>query len=200
MLRTSPSTGPSGPTERRSCPGGFSLSATPEPSRQVGTARPWGWCGVRSKPDLHLYALETRPYDQGARLTTFECSEDGIPCTLLADSMAAALMASGRVQSVVVGCDRVAANGDVANKIGTYSLAVLARHHGLPFYVAMPTSSLDTTCTDGDAITIEHRPPGELFQGLSGVDVWNPAFDVTPADLVTAWVSECGVSEHGPLP
>ena len=149
---------------------------------------------------LHLYTLETRPYDQGARLTTFECSQDGIPCTLLADSMAAALMASGRVQSIVVGCDRVAANGDVANKIGTYSLAVLARHHGLPFYVAMPTSTLDLTCSDGDAITIEQRPPGELFPGLSGVDVWNPAFDVTPADLVTAWVSERGVSEHGPLP
>ena len=129
-----------------------------------GTALGMVRSALEAGTDLHLYALETRPYDQGARLTTFECSEDGIPCTLLADSMAAALMASGRVQSVVVGCDRVAANGDVANKIGTYSLAVLARHHGLPFYVAMPTSSLDTTCTDGDAITIEHRPRASSSQ------------------------------------
>ncbi len=165
-----------------------------------GTALGMVRSALEAGTTLHLYALETRPYDQGARLTTFECSEDGIPCTLLADSMAAALMASGRVQSIVVGCDRVAANGDVANKIGTYSLAVLARHHGLPFYVAMPTSTLDLTCPDGAAITIEQRPPGELFPGLSGVDVWNPAFDVTPADLITAWVSERGVSEHGPLP
>lgn len=142
--------------------------------------------------DLHLYALETRPYDQGARLTTYECHHDGIPCTLLADSMAGLLLAQGRVDAVVVGCDRVAANGDVANKIGTYSLAVLARHHGVPFYVAMPLSSLDRSCPDGASIPIEERPAAELFDALP-VGVWNPAFDVTPADLVTAWVTEEGV-------
>ncbi len=142
--------------------------------------------------ELRLYVLETRPYDQGARLTTWECVQDGIPCTLLADSMAGLLMQQGRVSSVIVGCDRVAANGDTANKIGTYSLAVLAKHHGLPFYVAMPLSSLDRACPDGASIPIEHRPPGELFDALP-VDVWNPAFDVTPAALITAWITEDGV-------
>lgn len=142
---------------------------------------------------IHLYACETRPYDQGARLTTYECSVDGIPCTLIADSMAGALMQSGRVGSVVVGCDRVAANGDAANKIGTYGLAVLAKHHGLPFYVAMPTSTWDRTIASGADIPIEERPAAELFAGLPGIAVWNPAFDVTPAELITAWVTEEGV-------
>ncbi len=149
--------------------------------------------------EVHLYACETRPYDQGARLTTWECASDGIPCTLLADSMAGALMASGRVASVVVGCDRVAANGDTANKIGTYGLAVLARHHGLPFYVAMPTSALDRSCGTGAAIPIEERPAAELFDAVP-VEVWNPAFDVTPAGLVTAWVTEEGIWEAIPSP
>jgi methylthioribose-1-phosphate isomerase len=142
--------------------------------------------------DLHLYACETRPYDQGARLTTYECHHDSIPCTLLADSMAGLLMAQGKVNAVVVGCDRVAANGDAANKIGTYTLAVLARHHDVPFYVAMPLSSLDRSCPDGASIPIEERPPAELFDALP-VGVWNPAFDVTPAALITAWVTEEGV-------
>lgn len=142
--------------------------------------------------DVRVFACETRPYDQGARLTTFECVHDGIPCTLLADSMAAAAMAAGRISSVVVGCDRVAANGDTANKIGTYSLAVLARYHGLPLYVAMPLSTLDRRCASGQDIPIEQRPAAELFDALP-VDVWNPAFDVTPAELITAWVTEVGV-------
>ena len=141
---------------------------------------------------LHLYVLETRPYDQGARLTTYECHHDGIPCTLLTDSMAGLLMAQGRVDAVVVGCDRVAANGDTANKIGTYPLAVLAKHHGVPFYVAMPLASLDRSCPEGAAIPIEERPAAEFFDALP-VGVWNPAFDVTPASLVTAWVTELGV-------
>lgn len=146
---------------------------------------------------VHLYACETRPYDQGARLTTFECVQDGIPCTLIADSMAAALLATGRVGAVIAGCDRVAANGDTANKIGTYGLAVLARHHGVPFYVAMPLSTLDRACPTGADIPIEERPAAELFDALP-VEVWNPAFDVTPAELVTAWITEEGVLDAIP--
>jgi len=143
--------------------------------------------------DVRVFACETRPYDQGARLTTWECSQDGIPCTLITDSMAGAAMATGRVTSVVVGCDRVASNGDVANKIGTYTLAVLARHHGLPFYVAMPTSTLDLRIATGASIPIEDRPAAEFFAALPRIDVWNPAFDVTPAALVTGWVTEHGL-------
>ncbi|HCH65092.1 MAG TPA: S-methyl-5-thioribose-1-phosphate isomerase [Deltaproteobacteria bacterium] len=148
---------------------------------------------------LHVYALETRPYLQGARLTAYECVTEAIPCTLITDGMAAAAMATGRVQSVVVGCDRVAANGDTANKIGTLQLAVLARHYGLPFYVAMPSSTLDRRCATGADIVIETRGPEEV-RSVQGkplaphtVAVWNPAFDVTPAALVTGWVTEFGV-------
>lgn len=143
--------------------------------------------------DLHVFACETRPYNQGARLTTWECSQDKIPCTLIADSMAAALMASGKVSAVVAGCDRVANNGDTANKIGTYSLAVLAKYHGIPFYIGMPMSTLDRSCPTGANIPIEERPAKELFSALPDIGVWNPAFDVTPAELITAWVSEEGV-------
>ncbi len=107
-------------------------------------------------------------------------------------------MATGRVTSVVVGCDRVAANGDVANKIGTYALAVLAKHHGLPFYVAMPTSTLDERIAAGADIPIEERPREELFDQVEDVAVWNPAFDVTPAALVTAWITEDGPWEPAP--
>ena len=148
---------------------------------------------------VHCFACETRPYLQGARLTTYELLADGVPVTLITDSMAGALMQSGRVQAVVAGCDRVAANGDTANKIGTYTLAVLARHHGLPFYIAMPSTTLDRRCPTGADIPIEERPADEL-RSLGGVSiapvdvpVWNPAFDVTPAHLVTAWVTEHGV-------
>ena len=149
--------------------------------------------------DIHVYALETRPYLQGARLTATECLEDDIPCTLIADGMAGFLMSQGKIHSVVVGCDRVATNGDTANKIGTYNLAILARHHKIPFYVAMPTSTLDRTCADGGGIPIEMRPDAELktIQGVSiapePMAVWNPAFDVTPAGLISGWVTECGV-------
>ncbi len=148
---------------------------------------------------LHVYALETRPYLQGARLTAFECVEEAIPCTLLTDGMAAAAMASGRVGSVVVGCDRVAKNGDTANKIGTLQLAVLARHYGLPFYVAMPTSTLDRRCATGADIVIEERSSDEVrrIQGMfvapEEVDAWNPAFDVTPSELISGWVTEHGI-------
>ncbi len=149
--------------------------------------------------ELHVYALETRPYLQGARLTAFECVRDHIPCTLITDGMAGALMASGRVNAAVVGCDRVAANGDTANKIGTLQVAILAAHHGLPFYVAMPTSTLDRRCPSGAGIPVEERPAEEVRR-LGGhpiapaeVGVWNPAFDVTPAALITAWVTERGI-------
>jgi len=148
---------------------------------------------------VHVWACETRPYLQGARLTAWECQREGIPCTLIADSMAGALLATGRISSVIVGADRVAANGDVANKIGTYSLAVLAHHHGVPFYVAFPRSTLDLRCPSGRHIPIEERAPGELttVRGTRiappGVRVWNPAFDVTPAELVSGWIVEDGL-------
>ena len=128
-----------------------------------------------------------------------ECAADSIPCTLISDGMAGALMASGQIDSVVIGCDRVAANGDTANKIGSYQLAVLAHHHGIPFYVAMPSSTLDSRCPAGADIPVEERAPDEL-RYLAGhaitvadAEVWNPAFDITPAELITAWVTEHGV-------
>ncbi len=148
--------------------------------------------------DVQVYAGETRPYLQGARLTAWELMKEGIACTLVPDSAAGAAMATGRIGSVIVGCDRVAANGDVANKIGTYNLAVLAHHHKVPFYVAMPMSTLDLRCPDGAHIPIEERDPTEVthFRGqrvAPDVKVWNPAFDVTPAALVTAWITEEGL-------
>lgn len=149
--------------------------------------------------DIHVYALETRPYLQGARLTAFEMVKEGIPCTLITDSMAGALLARGGIGAAVVGCDRVAANGDTANKIGTYGLAVLCKHHGVPFYVAMPTTTLDRRCPSGAEIPIEQRDPHEVTHmagrqlAPDGVGVWNPAFDVTPAALISGWVTEHGV-------
>jgi len=148
---------------------------------------------------IHVYALETRPYLQGARLTAYECQKEGIPCTLITDGMAGALMATGKITAAVAGCDRVALNGDSANKIGTYGLAVLARYHSIPFYIAMPTTTLDRRCADGKKIPIEERKADEVrrFHGNlvapAEVDVWNPAFDVTPASLITAWVTEKGI-------
>lgn len=141
-----------------------------------------------------VYADETRPVGQGARLTAWELARVGVPVTLICDNMAASLMARGEVDAVVVGADRIAANGDTANKIGTYGVAVLARHHGIPFYVAAPTNTIDPDVADGAGIPIEERAPSEVTaHPLEGVDVWNPAFDVTPAALITAIVTECGV-------
>lgn len=140
-----------------------------------------------------VYADETRPVGQGARLTAWELARAGIPTTLICDNMAASLMAKGEVDAVVVGADRIAANGDVANKIGTYGVAVLARHHGIPFYVAAPESTVDRTLATGAQIPIEEREPSEVAEPLPGVDVWNPAFDVTPAGLVTRIITERGV-------
>jgi methylthioribose-1-phosphate isomerase len=147
-----------------------------------------------------VWVDETRPVLQGARLTAWELQRLGIPCTLVADAMAGSLFAAGDVDAVVVGADRIAANGDVANKIGTYGLAVLARHHDVPFYVAAPLSTFDAGCPDGSAIPIERRDPDEVAvvagQRVAprGVKVENRAFDVTPHDLVTAYVTEEGVT------
>jgi methylthioribose-1-phosphate isomerase len=147
-----------------------------------------------------VWVDETRPVLQGGRLTAWELQRLGIPCTLVADAMAGSLMAGGEVDAVVVGADRIAANGDVANKIGTYQLAVLARHHGLPFYVAAPLSTFDPDCADGRQIPIERRDPDEVAVvagrrlAPAGVAVENRAFDVTPRELVTAYVTEEGVT------
>jgi methylthioribose-1-phosphate isomerase len=145
-----------------------------------------------------VWVGETRPYLQGARLTAWELLVEQIPCTLVADSVAASLFAAQRVDAVLVGCDRVAANGDTANKIGTLGLAVLAKHFGVPFYVAMPWSTWDPTCPTGAQIPIEERDPSEVrgHRGLvwaAEVPVYNPSFDVTPAALISGWVTERGV-------
>jgi methylthioribose-1-phosphate isomerase len=147
-----------------------------------------------------VYADETRPYLQGARLTAWELMQDGIPTTLIADNMAGHLMARGEVDAVVVGADRIAANGDVANKIGTYTVAVLARENGVPFYVAAPTSTFDLATPTGEGIPIEERPPQEITHhggrrlAPEGVGVRNPAFDVTPHRFVTAIICERGIA------
>ena len=143
-----------------------------------------------------VYADETRPLLQGARLTAYELITDHIPATLIADNMAASLMAKGKIDMVVVGCDRMAANGDFANKIGTYSVAVNAHHHGVPFYVALPCSTIDLTIPDGSGIPIEERDKNEVrtLYGVqtapATVEVYNPAFDVTPHSLVTGIITE----------
>lgn len=154
---------------------------------------------VEAGKRVEVYADETRPFLQGARLTAWELQQDGIAVTLIADSAAGLMMSRGRVDAVIVGADRVAANGDVANKIGTYPLAVLARRHGLPFYVACPLSTLDATTARGADIPIEERSAQEVvgYGGRRwapvGISVANPVFDVTPAELVTALVTEKGV-------
>jgi len=148
-----------------------------------------------------VWVGETRPVLQGARLTAWELDRLGIPATLVADVAAASLFAAGRVDCVVVGADRIAANGDVANKVGTYGLAVLAAYHGVPFYVAAPTSTIDAACPDGGAIPIEQRPASEVTEvagraiAPEGMRVDNRAFDVTPASLVTAVITEAGVAQ-----
>ncbi len=154
---------------------------------------------VQAGKRISVIADETRPFLQGARLTAWEMVQENIPVTLITDNMAGHLMSRGEVDAVVVGTDRVAANGDVANKIGTYMVAVLAQRHGIPFYVACPLSTIDLTVPDGAAIPIEERPAEEVtgFRqcqwAANGVAVRNPAFDVTPAELVTALITEKGV-------
>jgi methylthioribose-1-phosphate isomerase len=148
---------------------------------------------------LHVFVDETRPLLQGARLTAWELAQRKIPATLICDSMAGQVMREGRVQAVVVGADRIAANGDTANKIGTYSVAVLAHAHGIPFYVAAPTNTFDLALASGDEIPIEERSAAEITHGFGkqtapdGIHVYNPAFDVTPARYIQAIITERGV-------
>jgi methylthioribose-1-phosphate isomerase len=152
--------------------------------------------------EIHVYACETRPLLQGGRLTAWELEQNGIPYTLICDNMAATLMAQGKIDRVLVGSDRIAANGDFANKIGTYMLAVLAHHHNIPFHVVAPYTTIDRNCPSGAAIKIEERSPDEV-RGASGsfgkviwspktAPVYNPAFDVTPAHLVTSYILDTG--------
>ncbi len=154
---------------------------------------------VEQGKQIHVYADETRPFLQGARLTAWELMADGIPTTVICDNMAASLMRAGKIKAVVVGADRIAANGDAANKIGTYNVAILAREHGFPFYVAAPWSTIDMATKTGDSIPIEERPQIEVTHHGGkqltphGVGICNPAFDVTPAKYITGIITERGV-------
>ncbi|MBW8769885.1 MAG: S-methyl-5-thioribose-1-phosphate isomerase [Gemmatimonadetes bacterium] len=165
----------------------------------IGTALAPVYVAAERGQRVAVFADETRPLLQGSRLTAWELAQAGVDVTVLADSMAASLMRERRVDVVFVGADRIAANGDVANKIGTYPLALAARHHGVPFYVAAPWSTVDPDTASGDAIRIEHRATDELARGFVAdvvpehVAVYNPAFDVTPAELVTAFVTDRGI-------
>jgi methylthioribose-1-phosphate isomerase len=155
---------------------------------------------VEQGKKIHVYADETRPFLQGSRLTAWELMKDGIPTTVISDNMAGAMMSQGKIGAVVVGADRIAANGDVANKIGTYTVAILAREHGIPFYVAAPISTVDLACPDGSQIPIEQRNAKEVTHIAGkqmvpdGVAVENPAFDVTPAKYVAAIITEKGIA------
>jgi methylthioribose-1-phosphate isomerase len=149
---------------------------------------------------IHVYADETRPFLQGSRLTAWELMKDGIPTTVISDNMAGAMMRQGKIGAIVVGADRIAANGDVANKIGTYTVAVLAKENGIPFYVAAPISTIDFACADGSQIPIEQRNAREVTHiggkqmTPDGVSIENPAFDVTPAEYVAAIITERGIA------
>src|SRR5882724_2693989 len=155
---------------------------------------------IDSGKKLHVFADETRPFLQGSRLTAWELMKDGIQTTLIADNMAGAMMRQGKIQAVIVGADRIAANGDVANKIGTYSVAVLAKEHAIPFFVAAPWSTVDMNMPDGEGIPIEQRSPREVTHHAGkqvapdGVLVENPAFDVTPSKYVTSIITERGIA------
>ncbi|HZG18193.1 MAG TPA: S-methyl-5-thioribose-1-phosphate isomerase [Candidatus Bathyarchaeia archaeon] len=173
-------------------PGALATAAYGTATAPFYLAKERGW-------NLKVYADETRPVLQGARLTAYELQQAGIDVTLICDNMAAMVMAQGKVQAVIVGTDRVAANGDVANKIGTYGVAVLAHAHGIPFYVAAPLSSVDLNTPTGAEIPIEERPAEEITNGFGkqtapdNIKVYNPAFDVTPAKYITAIVTETGI-------
>lgn len=164
----------------------------------LGTALGVVYAKAEAGERVEVLATETRPLLQGARLTAWELADAGIPVTLISDTATGAALSSGRVDAVIVGVDRVAANGDVANKIGTYTLAVLARANGVPFYAAGPMSSFDADTPDGASIEIEERSADEVrtvndSPVAADVDVWNPAFDVTPHDLVTAFITDVGI-------
>ena len=165
----------------------------------LGTALAPVYVAAGRGQDVHVLATETRPLLQGSRLTAWELTRAGIPVTLITDSAAASRMRAREVDLCIVGADRVVANGDVANKVGTYALAVLARYHGIPFYVAMPTSTIDPSLASGDQITIEQRDPREVSTlgdrriTVESASIGNAAFDVTPADLVTAFITDRGI-------
>jgi methylthioribose-1-phosphate isomerase len=173
-------------------PGGIATAKYGTALAPIYLAKEKGW-------DIKVFADETRPLLQGSRLTTWELQQAGIDVTLITDSAAAMVMSKGWVQAVIVGCDRVAANGDVANKIGTYAVALLAKAHGIPFYVAAPLSTIDLATATGKEIPIEERSPKEITEGFGtitapkGVNVFNPAFDVTPSELITAIITEKGI-------
>jgi methylthioribose-1-phosphate isomerase len=155
---------------------------------------------VEQGKKLHVYADETRPFLQGSRLTAWDLMQDGIPTTVIADNMSGTIMKQGKIGAVVVGADRIAANGDVANKVGTYTVAILAKEHAIPFYVAAPFSTVDLETPDGSRIPIEQRSAREVTHmgdrqiAPTGVKVENPAFDVTPHQYVTAIITELGVA------
>jgi len=165
-----------------------------------GTALAVVYAAVESGKNVAVYADETRPLLQGSRLTAWELQKSGVDCTVICDSMAATVLRDKPVSSVVVGADRIAANGDVANKIGTYGLAILAREHDVPFYVAAPLSTIDMSLPEGSQIPIEERDPVEIVEGMGkqtapkDIGVFNPAFDVTPNRLVSAIITERGVA------
>jgi methylthioribose-1-phosphate isomerase len=167
-----------------------------------GTALAVFYAAQEAGKRFRVFADETRPLNQGSRLTAWELQNRGVDVTLICDNMAAQVMREGRIQKIFVGADRIAANGDTANKIGTYSVAIVARHHKLPFYVVAPISTFDLSTPDGAHIPIEQRDPSEIDRGFSGpnappgVRVYNPAFDVTPHELIAGIVTEHGVIEH----
>ncbi len=166
---------------------------------RYGTALSPVYAAVQQGKRVAVYADETRPLLQGARLTAYELQRAGVPVTLICDNMAATVMAQKKVDLVIVGADRVAANGDFANKIGTYGVAILAKEHGIPFYCAVPLSTIDLKLSSGEQIPIEERPGEEVTQGFgkqtapTGINVFNPAFDVTPHKYVTSFITEKGV-------
>jgi methylthioribose-1-phosphate isomerase len=166
---------------------------------QYGTALSVIYHAHEKHGNIHVWVDETRPLLQGARLTAWELSQAGVPMTLIADSAAALLMAQKKVDLIIVGADRVTKNGDTANKIGTYSLAIAARHHNIPFYVALPLSTLDMSLESGDQIPIEERDGREITQVMetpvapNKTEAYNPAFDITPAELITAFITEKGI-------
>lgn len=166
-----------------------------------GTALAVVYAAVEEGKQVAVYADETRPLLQGSRLTAWELQQSGVDVTVICDNMAATVLRQKNLDSVIVGADRIAANGDAANKIGTYGLSILAREHGVPFYVAAPLSTIDMSLPDGDGIPIEERMPEEITRGMGrltapeGVKVFNPAFDVTPNRLVTAIITERGVAK-----
>lgn len=166
-----------------------------------GTALAVVYAAVEAGKNVAVYADETRPLLQGSRLTAWELHQSGVDVTVICDNMAATVLRQKKIDCIVVGSDRIAANGDVANKIGTYGLAILAREHNVPFYVAAPISTIDMSLSSGDAIPIEERKAEEVSHGMGrqtapeGVKVYNPAFDVTPQHMVTAIITECGVAK-----